>query len=221
MNLAQGLERRLENLADGASASVFRGRMHPVAIATRLIRQLEFVATDTTAGPQVPNDLVVYMNALDIDPELDRSELIKELENAVTETSLEKGWRLIGRVTIHLRTDGKTPRGIVECSGEVKRSSLPPWGQLIADDGSAALGISMNRSVIGRALDCDIRITNQEMSRYHCLIYREGTNVFLLDHESSNGTFVNGQRLGNDPAPIIVGDNVALGDLSFTFRTVN
>jgi len=221
MNLAQGLERRLENLADGASASLFRGRMHPVAIATRLIRQLEFMATETPAGPQVPNELVVYMNPSDIDPTLNRSDLATELEVAVSETSLEKGWRLIGAVSIHLRTDGTTPRGIVECRGEAKRTSLPPWFQLIADDGSAVLGISLNRAIVGRALDCDIRIANQEVSRHHCLIYREGTRVFLQDRESSNGTFVNGHRLGSDPAPLVVGDNVALGNLSFTYRMVS
>ncbi len=221
MNLAQGLERRLENLADGASASLFRGRMHPVAIATRLVRQLEFIATDTPAGPQVPNDLIVNMNPADIDPAVDRSQLTRELENAVTETSLEKGWRLLGTVAIHLRTDGETPRGIVECHGEVKHSALPPWCQLIADDGSAVLEISLNRTIIGRALDCDLRISNQEVSRHHCLIYREGDRTFLQDRDSSNGTFINGLRLTTRPEPVIVGDNVMLGNLSFTFRMVN
>ncbi len=221
MNLAQGLERRLENLADGASASLFRGRMHPVAIATRLIRQLEFMATDTPAGPQIPNDLVVHMNPSDIDPAVDRSQLTRELENAVPETSLQKGWRLLGTAAVHLRTDGETPRGIVECRGEVQRSSLSPWCQLIADDGSAVLEISLNRAIIGRALDCDIRIANQEVSRYHCLIYREGTGTFLQDRDSSHGTFINGLRLASRPEPIVVGDNVMLGNLSFTFRAVS
>ena len=220
MNLAQGLERRLENLADGASASLFRGRMHPVAIATRLIRQLEFIATDTPAGPRVPNELVVYMNPADIDPAVDRSQLTRELENTVTETSLEKGWRLDGAVAVHVRTDGETPRGIVECRGEVKPSALPQWCQLIADDGSAVLAISLNRTIVGRALDCDIRIANQEVSRYHCLLYREGDRTFLHDRGSSNGTFINGLRLATRPEPVIVGDNVMLGNLSFTFRAV-
>ncbi len=221
MNLAQDLERRLENLADGASASLFRGRMHPVAIATRLIRQLEFMASETPAGPQVPNDLVVYMNPYDIDPDLDRSQLARELENAVSETSVEKGWRLLGAVAIHLRTDGDTPRGIVECRGEARRSSLPPWCQLIADDGSAVLNISLNRTIIGRALDCDIRIANQEVSRYHCLIYREGHRTHLEDRGSSNGTFVNGVQLGSQPESLVVGDNVMLGNLSFIYRGVS
>ena len=46
MKLARGIEQRLENLVDGVSASVFRGTMHPVTIASRLVRQLEFLAED-------------------------------------------------------------------------------------------------------------------------------------------------------------------------------
>ena len=44
MGLARELERRLERLVDGATAAVFRGRMHPVDMAEHLVRPVEFVA---------------------------------------------------------------------------------------------------------------------------------------------------------------------------------
>lgn len=221
MNLAQGLERRLEKLADGASATVFRGRMHPVDIATRLIRQLDFLTTDTPAGPQVPNDLLVHMNSADIDTALDRDALTSELENAVAQTATERGWRLVGNVSIHIRTDTATPRGIVECTGTTVTASLEPWCQFIADDGSAVLTISMNRTLIGRALDCDIRIANEEISRHHLLVYREGSRTFIQDLGSSNGTFLDGVPVGKEATAIVTGDSVLLGNLSFTYRTIN
>ena len=62
MNLARSLEKRLENLVDGASATVFRGKMHPVTIASRLVRQLEFMAFETQAGAQIPNVIDVAIN---------------------------------------------------------------------------------------------------------------------------------------------------------------
>lgn len=220
MNLAQGLERRLEKFADGASASVFRGSMHPIDIATRLVRQLEFLAVETPAGPQVPNTLVVHLNKGDIDKHLDRGALITELEHAMTQTAAERGWRLVGRVTIHIRTDGVTPRGIVECAGTSQITVLEPWAQLIADDGSAVLPISYNRTLLGRDLDCDVRVANQEVSRHHALVYREEDRVFVQDLGSSNGTFVNGARTSARPLAVIAGDNVLLGDLSFTYRTI-
>jgi hypothetical protein len=220
MNLAQGLERRLEKFADGASASVFRGTMHPIAIATRLVRQLEYLEVDSPAGPQVPNDLVVSMNAHDVDPSIDRGALARELEHAITQTSLERGWRMIGAVSVDLRTDGVTPRGIIECNGTLLPTPLDPWAQLIADDGSAVLPVMFNRTLIGRDLDCDVRISNQEISRHHAVVFREGDRSFLLDLGSSNGTFVNAKRLSAEPTAVIAGDNVLLGDLSFTYRAI-
>lgn len=220
MNLARGLERRLEKLVDGASASVFRGRMHPIDIASRLVRQIEFLSTQTPAGIQVPNDLVVRMSAADIDVTLDRDHLTKELVTVVTETAIERGWRLIGPVQVQIMTSTEVPRGILETEGTSKAGPLPTWGQLIAIDGSAVLAISRNRTLIGRSLDGDIRVANQEVSRHHVVIYREDGITMIRDLDSANGTFVNDVRIAERPIPIITGDTVMLGNLAFTFRPV-
>ena len=220
MNLAKGLERRLEKLVDGASASVFRGKMHPIDIASRLVRQVEFLATETVAGTQVPNDLIVRINSADIDENIDRDRLIAELIAVVTETAFQRGWRLVGPVRIQIVTSSEIPRGILEAEGTANAAPLPPWGQLISNSGSAVLAISINRTLIGRSLDCDIRISNQEVSRHHVVIYREDGNTMIVDLDTANGTFVNGVRLADRPATISAGDTVMLGDLAFTYRPV-
>jgi hypothetical protein len=219
MNLAQGLERRLEKLVDGASASVFRGTMHPIDIATRLVRQLEYLEVDSPAGPQVPNGLAVSMHSSDLDPTLDRGALTRELDHAIYQTAKERGWRLVGPVEIHILTGGATPRGIIECEGTFNPGPIKPWAQLIADDGSAVLPISLNRTLIGRDLDCDIRVTNQEISRHHAVVFREDDRAFMVDLGSSNGTYINDTR-ADDPIAVIAGDSVLLGELSFTYRTI-
>lgn len=218
MNLARGLERRLEKLVDGASASVFRGKMHPIDIASRLVRQIEFLSTETAAGTQVPNDLVVSMNSADIDTTVDRNDLTDELVNVVTETAVQRGWRTVGPVEIQIVTSTDIPRGILEAEGRTKASPIVPWGQLIADDGSAVLALSINRTVIGRSLDCDIRVANQEVSRNHLIIFREDGNTMITDLASANGTFVNGVRLAERSVSVGAGDTVMLGNLSFTYR---
>ncbi|MEN8040721.1 MAG: DUF3662 and FHA domain-containing protein [Actinomycetota bacterium] len=220
MGIARGLERRLEKLADGASASVFRGRMHPIDIASRLVRQLEFLATDAITGSEVPNDLIVHLNPSDIDAAVDRGQLIEELENVVTETAAERGWRLVGPVTIHISTSGNVPRGILEAGGTNRVGPIPPWGQLFADDGSAILSVSLNRTLVGRALDSDIRIANHEVSRHHVIIYRQDGATMIRDLGSSNGTYVNAVRLTDMPATMRGGDTIMLGNLSFTYRPV-
>lgn len=194
--------------------------MHPIDIASRLVRQVEFLSTQTPAGTQVPNDLVVRMNVADIDAALDRDHLTTELVTVVTETAIERGWRLVGPVQVQIVTSTDVPRGILEAEGTSRAGPMPTWGQLIAVDGSAVLAISVNRTLIGRSLDCDIRVANQEVSRHHVVIYREDGITMIRDLDSANGTFVNEVRIAERPIPIITGDTVMLGNLAFTYRPI-
>ena len=194
--------------------------MHPIDIASRLVRQVEFLSTQTPAGTQVPNDLVVRMNVADIDAALDRDQLTMELVTVVTETAIERGWRLVGPVQVQIVTSTDVPRGILEAEGTSRAGPMPTWGQLIAVDGSAVLAISVNRTLIGRSLDCDIRVANQEVSRHHVVIYREDGITMIRDLDSANGTFVNEVRIAERPIPIITGDTVMLGNLAFTYRPI-
>ncbi len=219
MGIARGLEKRLEDLVDGVSASVFRGRMHPVTMAARLVRQLDFIASDAGADPTIPNDLTVVVNPADLDPEVDVDDLEVELATVVEEAALENGWNLVGPVEVHVATSGDVPRGILQVAGDELRGVLPPWGQLIAEDGSAVVPLTMNRNLIGRALDCDIRFANSEVSRHHAVISRTVDLVEVRDLGSSNGTAVNGD-LVTDAVAIAPGATVTLGGLSFTYRSV-
>lgn len=220
MNLARGLEKRLENLVDGVSASLFRGHMHPVTMAGRLIRQLDFLAVETPAGTEIPNDLTIVINPSDLDPSLDVGALESELASVVEDAARTSGWRLVGPVEVHLETSAEVPTGILECAGSSVRGHIEPWGQLIADDGSAIVELGMNRSLIGRALDCDVRFSNSEVSRHHAVIVREGEIASVQDLQSSNGTWVNGVRLDTSPVSVLPGDRVVFGVLPFTFRAV-
>ena len=48
-------------------------------------------------------------------------------------------------------------------------------------------------NLIGRASGSDIQLQSNGISKTHCKIVIEGTNVIVLDQNSSNGTFVNGR----------------------------
>lgn len=85
---------------------------------------------------------------------------------------------------------------------------LDPSGQ------EHSLGNSVTR--MGRAVENEIVILDKRSSREHAVIRREGRKLILEDQGSTNGTYLNGERLLN---PILLrdGDQVRVGDIVFTF----
>lgn len=69
-------------------------------------------------------------------------------------------------------------------------------------------------TVIGRKTDADLRIPLSEISRAHCEIAMNGKGVTLRDLGSSNGTFVNGERVEED-TELVAGDRVRIGPVTF------
>ena len=61
------------------------------------------------------------------------------------------------------------------------------------------------RSVVGRADDCDIRFPmdagHMDISRHHCMLEFDPPTVKVRDLGSRNGTFVNGDKIGDRFAP--------------------
>lgn len=69
---------------------------------------------------------------------------------------------------------------------------------------------------LGRNESCDFQILSSRVSREHAEIVRDGTQFRLRDLKSTNGTFLNGQRI--DEVRLNDGDLVVIADVEFTFR---
>jgi pSer/pThr/pTyr-binding forkhead associated (FHA) protein len=74
--------------------------------------------------------------------------------------------------------------------------------------------VTKDEFLIGRGADCDLRIKASAISRHHCLLRVRGQEVTVLDLGSSNGTFVNGQRVRSQ-TEVRNGDQLALGSCQF------
>jgi hypothetical protein len=70
--------------------------------------------------------------------------------------------------------------------------------------------------VIGRAQDCDIQLTDPNVSRRHAEVRQEETSYWIVDLGSTNGLEVNGRRLRQ--AKLEDGDRVTLGSTDVVFE---
>ena len=68
--------------------------------------------------------------------------------------------------------------------------------------------------LIGRGADCDLRLRDSSVSRHHCTLRISGGEATVVDLGSSNGTFVNGQRVRSS-APVRNGDELKVGSCAF------
>jgi len=70
---------------------------------------------------------------------------------------------------------------------------------------------------IGRALENDVVITSKRVSREHARVRREGWRVILEDLGSTNGTFLNDERVLTS-VELQDGDRITIGDVTFVFH---
>src|SRR5579864_279950 len=71
---------------------------------------------------------------------------------------------------------------------------------------------------IGRAADCDVCLESPAVSRVHALILRSGSRFFVEDKGSSNGTFLNGERIGRRE-PLTEEDTLQIGPYYLGLRS--
>ncbi|MBI2929525.1 MAG: AAA-like domain-containing protein [Verrucomicrobia bacterium] len=91
-----------------------------------------------------------------------------------------------------------------------------PDAALVKEDGER---VPIKAScAIGRALTSDLVLDGDQVSRRHAQIQgRPSGEFWLVDFGSSNGTFLNGQRVG-PPVLLHDGDQIEIGEVRLTFR---
>jgi two-component system cell cycle response regulator len=65
------------------------------------------------------------------------------------------------------------------------------------------------RTTIGRSKSADIVLTDEGVSRIHCIIYGHGDTFSFEDQRSTNGTIVNGRQVA--AGELAAGDRIQLG----------
>ena len=75
--------------------------------------------------------------------------------------------------------------------------------------------VKQRRVVIGRSRDCDLQLSDANVSRRHAELRQEGASYWIVDLASTNGIEVNGKRVKR--AKLRDGDKVTLGSTAVVF----
>jgi len=125
-------------------------------------------------------------------------------------------WRSMRWVVRGLNVDRGLPSPPVPNGPRVvadgSASQPGPVTVMIHTDGAAkprAMYLATN-TVVGRGAECDLRLDDTFVSQEHARIFAKDGSWYVEDLGSTNGTFVNEQRLAA-PAMLTGGDRIRVG----------
>ena len=94
--------------------------------------------------------------------------------------------------------------------GFIPRAALLVQGG--PDDGNS-IPLAEGSTVIGRSKLNDITVDEPGISRQHAVINGGSKGFTIADLGSRNGTFVNGERIGQEPRELLLYDRIELGGM--------
>jgi hypothetical protein len=76
---------------------------------------------------------------------------------------------------------------------------------------SRRIYLDHQRRRVGRSSTCDLQLTSDAVSSSHAAVWHDGATSWICDLGSTNGTRLNGRRVGGAPEPVRPGDRVEIG----------
>ena len=70
-------------------------------------------------------------------------------------------------------------------------------------EGSQEIPLDGERLSLGRGSEAGYRFSDDGLSRLHATLYCDGNRVWIVDENSSNGTFVNGSPVRPGGTPLL------------------
>jgi pSer/pThr/pTyr-binding forkhead associated (FHA) protein len=84
---------------------------------------------------------------------------------------------------------------------------------LRALSGGPDISVSQALVVVGRHPVCDVRLDSNRVSLRHCILHEDGGEVDVRDLGSTNGTWINGNRV--ERGRLARGDEMAIGHIRY------
>ena len=242
MSILSDFEDRIAGAVEGVFAGAFRSPVQPVELAKALAKAMDDGRAIGVGKVYAP---VTYCVALSREDRRNLGQFTDTLEGELAtylaDHAREAGYVLAGKphVRFDIHNDLKLGRfrvsadlagaapidGGPEPAGEaapkapsaaVAAPHANAYGvaTLSVDDHDVALGGQRVR--IGRLRECEVCLADVNVSREHAEIVREGEGWAIADLDSTNGTFVNGERVQR--AVLKDGDIIEVGATRLTYH---
>jgi hypothetical protein len=142
--------------------------------------------------------------------------LSRELVDAAREHARAENYAFLGPVEVQIGWNEELSRSTFVISSEVVEGEELPGGWVVLPDGRR-VAIGEEPVTIGRLPECEIPLSDANVSRRHAEIRRDGSAVVVIDLGSTNGTRVNGTQVRQQR--LADGDLVTVGITTFRFET--
>ena len=240
MGILRKFEKRLEKLFEEPFTKAFKGGVHPLEIARRLMREVDDGRVLGVSETLAPNRFQVSLSPPDygrLEGVLDS--LAAEMESLIITYANQRDYHLLTRPQVELESDASLREGEFSARASVDEPvRTQPATERVGEDLRRArsemrlgvltvlkgdkAGFSHNlegdRNSIGRAEENDIVLADLRASRFHAEIERTREGYVVRDLGSTNGTMVRGRRV--QERLLEDGDILTLGETEMRFGLI-
>jgi len=239
MNIFKDFEKKLESLFEGVFLRAFKSGVQPVELGKKLVREMEGNKTiGVSSHVYVPNRYEVGLSSWDYSRfESYQAVMATELENLLITYIKDKSYAVLDRPRIKLSEverlregefwikasmEGEIPTGsdAAKARNGARRRGKPtgPAVLELLDSGevSPLFAVENDSIRLGRVADNDIVLPDPNVSRVHARVWRRGDAYYVTDMSSTNGTWVNEERVSE--AQLEEDDVIRLGSTRLIFR---
>jgi len=195
-------ERRLERLVEGVFAKAFRSGLQPVELVRRLTREMDLGRTQGVRGAIAPNYFSFALSSTDherFQPFADV--LVRDLADAARD---------------HARSDPGVSAGTFLLASELREAEGGAMVGTVVLPGGERVRVLDDPVTIGRLPECEVPLNDQNVSRRHAEVRKEGDEFVVVDLGSTNGTKVNGTRVQQQR--LSDGDEITVGSSTLRFE---